>query len=124
MPLEAEKVMHSALDRRLSSVSSGGRSTKKTPTAKKKPSSSKQSSKVNIVGQHSPFSRKTSQQMQQRSRRSTFFSSRTNAIHSKSSPLPTIKMKTDVEALTPSSDDDDELLLTYRGWDWDPSSDK
>jgi hypothetical protein len=34
--------------------------------------------------------------------------------------LPSVRMRIDDEPLAPSSDGEDELLLTSRGWDWEP----
>jgi hypothetical protein len=36
--------------------------------------------------------------------------------------LAKIRMRIDDEPLTAQGDEDDELLLTSKGWDWDPSA--
>ncbi|TDL24092.1 hypothetical protein BD410DRAFT_786787 [Rickenella mellea] len=47
-------------------------------------------------------------------------STRRSTTSKNRSLLPTVRMKIDDEPILPESDGDDELLLTSRGWDWDP----
>ena len=96
-------------------VPPGAGSTMDAKRAKRRSKGAKYASKRRSTGHRSSTSKGLSHQF------------KTTSLDSSSPPkpangkkLPTVRMRIDDEPLEPSSDGDDELLLTSRGWDWEP----